>query len=120
MTSPTSAPPTSNSNAFNSPDRPRKRTRPTPQSRLAARLYTRPGLGVCQTSRDPVQTDSLRTHAAANHSKRTGRRSVHAGPPAPDLFFSRHDYRLPFPAPVWLLYSRLAAISLGYEQPKKR
>src|SRR6266513_2978831 len=25
---------------------------------------------------------------------------------------------LPFPAPAWLLYSRLGAISLGYEQPK--
>src|ERR1700674_5041586 len=92
-TSPTSAPPTSNSNAFNSPDRPRKRTRPNPQFRLAARLYTRPRLGVCETSRDPAQTGSLRTHAAANHSKRTGRRSVHAGPPAPDSFSPRHNYR---------------------------
>src|SRR5439155_23107018 len=78
-----STPPTPSSNAIISPDRPRKRTPPNPQSRLAARLYTRPWLGVCQTPRDPVQTGSLQTHAAANHSKRTGRRSVHAGPPAP-------------------------------------
>jgi hypothetical protein len=37
--------------------------------------------GVKVRCKAATEGGNLRTHAAANHSKRTGSRSVHAGPP---------------------------------------